>query len=197
MRPTVIKVGGSLYDLPDLGPRLLRFLDGQRAPLLVPGGGPTAEVVRAFDRDQGLGEEKGHWLALRALSLNAHFLADLLGGRGEVVSCLDECPRMWERGRVPILDAHAFAVADEGRPGCLPHGWEATSDSVAARVAEVSGARELILLKSVTVPVALPWAEAGRRGMVDAVFAEVLARAGESIPVRAVNLRSEASEPEA
>jgi aspartokinase-like uncharacterized kinase len=197
MRPTVIKVGGSLYDLPDLGPRLLRFLEGQRAPLLVPGGGPTAEVVRAFDRDQGLGEEKGHWLALRALSLNAHFLADLLLGRAEVVSCLDDCLCVWEKGRIPILDAHAFIAGDEGCPGCLPHCWEATSDSVAARVAVLCGVRELILLKSVTVPAALPWAEAGRRGMVDAVFAEVLAGAGESVPVRAVNLRTEASEPEA
>ena len=44
----VVKVGGSLYDLPDLGPRLRRFLDGLDDPdrLVVPGGGAAADVVR-------------------------------------------------------------------------------------------------------------------------------------------------------
>ena len=44
----VIKVGGSLFDRPDLGPQLLREMKrfpGQRL-LLVPGGGATANAVR-------------------------------------------------------------------------------------------------------------------------------------------------------
>src|SRR5947209_1436057 len=78
--PVVVKVGGSLYDLPDLGPRLGRWLGaspGRRA-LLVPGGGPTADVIRQFDACHGLGEATAHELALRALTLNAHFLAALV-----------------------------------------------------------------------------------------------------------------------
>src|SRR5579862_134578 len=76
---TVVKIGGSLYDLPDLRSRLQRWLD--RLPgriLLVPGGGRTTDVIRDFDAVHSLGEERSHWLALRALALNAVCLADLL-----------------------------------------------------------------------------------------------------------------------
>jgi aspartokinase-like uncharacterized kinase len=175
----VVKVGGSLFDLPDLAGRLRRWLAAQSAGdrLLVPGGGPTADVVRLLDDRHGLGEEAAHWLALRALALNAHFLAALLSA-----------PVVEEPGPgvgLAVLDAHAFARADEGRAGCLPHTWAATSDSVAARVAEVAGA-ELVLLKSVTLS-GVPWQEAGRRGWVDPLFAAIVRRGG--LSVRAVNLR--------
>ncbi len=181
----VVKVGGSLYDLPDLGPRLRAWLGGLGEPqvLLVPGGGGTADVVRDLDRRHGLGEEMAHWLALRALSFNAHFLRTLLPG-AVVVS--GPPPR---RGLV-LLDAHDFARADEGRPGCLPHHWGATSDTVAARVAVVARARRLVLLKSVTVPEGMAWAEAGRLGFVDGWFARMLEPAP-GLEVCAVNLREE------
>src|SRR6185437_15465750 len=98
--------------------------------LLVPGGGATANAVRELDRVHRLGEERAHWLALRALALNAHFLADLLPGTPVVTE--------WSapgRRRRAILDCQAFARADEANPGHLPHVWSATSDALAARVA--------------------------------------------------------------
>jgi aspartokinase-like uncharacterized kinase len=72
---------------------------------------------------------------------------------------------------------------------CLPHAWAATSDSLAGRVAVVCGARRLVLLKSVTVPPAVGWAEAGRLGLVDALLADVL-RQRPDLEVEAVNLRA-------
>ena len=75
MKPIVVKVGGSLFNQPDLGPRLQAFLGDLTAPtLIVPGGGPTAEAIRAFDRIHRLGEESSHWLALRACTINGHLL---------------------------------------------------------------------------------------------------------------------------
>ena len=175
----VVKVGGSLYDLPDLGERLRRFVESLDAPLLlVPGGGATADVVRAFDRDHGLGPTAAHWLALRACAMNAWFLHGLLP-TSQVVEDPRLCPALG------VLDPHAFALADEGRAGCLPHVWEATSDSVAARVAEAAGA-DLVLLKSVDV--AGDWERAAREGLVDPVFPGIVARA--ALRVRAVNLRA-------
>ena len=191
----VVKVGGSLFDLPDLGPRLRRWLDGlpTREILLVPGGGPGADVIRDLDRRHGLGEEAAHWLALRALTLNAHFLAALLPN-ASVVEHPDACPVVWRQGQTAVLDAHAFAHADEAAAGMiLPHCWSITSDSVAARVAVVAGAGRLILLKSVTVPEGLGWDEAGRQGFVDEFFAAVLAGGGRArtarLEVRTVNFR--------
>src|SRR5439155_14989685 len=134
---SVVKVGGSLFNLPDLGPRLARWLASNRLDtiLLVPGGGPTADVVRSFDRCQGLGEEVAHWLALRALTLNGHFLCQVLP-RCRMVTA----PRALPPGGVGVLECHAFALNDEKEAGHLPHSWSATSDSVAARVARVANA---------------------------------------------------------
>ncbi len=188
---TVVKVGGSLYDLPDLAPRLRRWLAAECAGgvLLVPGGGPAANVMREFDRRHHLGEEASHWLALRALSLNAHFLAALLSP-ASVLDDVEACQRAWQENNIPILDVFSFARTDEARPGRLPHSWTVTSDALAARVAVVAQASELVLLKSTTIPPGVDWHEAGRLGWVDAVFAEVL-RAAPDLRVRAVNLRTE------
>ena len=174
----VVKVGGSLYDLPGLGARLGAFLAtlAPAAALVVPGGGPTAEAVRAFDRDQGLGPGASHWLALRACELNAHFLAHLLS-----LPVVD-----WPGREAAVLAAHAFALRDEGSAGALPHCWEATSDSVAARVAEVARA-PLVLLKSSPVPAGLGWPAAAAAGLVDPLFAGIVARSG--IAARAADLR--------
>jgi aspartokinase-like uncharacterized kinase len=187
--PVVIKVGGSLFDLPDLGVRLERWLRLEPgAPvLLVPGGGPIADAIRNLDRRHRLGEEKAHWLALRALTVNAWFLTDLLPpGTLEVVQRVEDGPFLWNRGIVPIVDPHAFALADEGRPGCLPHTWSVTSDSLSARIAAVCQASQLILLKSVSMPPNLTWEAASASGLVDAHWPLV---AGLVPRIRIVNFR--------
>jgi len=134
----VVKVGGSLFDLADLGPRLRRWLGCLRAArvLLVAGGGLAADVVRTLDRLHGLGEEAAHWLALRSLTVTAHFLHALLPG-APVASDPAAWPGLQNRARLMILDPHDFMRQDEGRPGCLAHCWDVTSDAVAARAADI------------------------------------------------------------
>jgi aspartokinase-like uncharacterized kinase len=183
----VIKVGGSLFDVPDLGPRLRNWLAARSTGeiILVAGGGPAADVVRQYDRLHALGEEVAHWLALSALTLNARFLAALLP-RAAIVPHPQGCAALWLQKQIPILDPFAFACADEGQPGCLPHRWTVTSDALAARVARVAGADELILLKSIALPADMDWIEAGKRGLVDSYFATA---AGSSLPVRFIHFR--------
>ncbi len=194
---TVVKVGGSLYDLPDLGPRLNRWLHECVGPefVVIPGGGPAADVVRDLDRTHGLGEAVSHWLALRALALNAHFLAALLPA-GCVVSQPEECHALWKTNCTPVLDVHAFAVGDEANADHLPHRWEATSDSFAARIARMAGAGRLVLLKSITLPEGTTWEEAAARGFVDALFAQQV-RQVPALGVKWVNLRDGREEPSA
>ena len=185
-RPLVVKVGGSLFDWPDLGPRLRRWLAAHAPPetLLVPGGGAAADAVRALQRLHGFDDETAHWLALRAMTLNAHALAALLPG-----SCVIDGPDLaelvWGQGRRPVLDAFAFGESDEADPDHLPHTWAVTSDSVAARAAVLLGA-DLVLLKSAAPPAGdvAAWAEGG---YVDAWLPRV---AGE-MAVRAVDLRDD------
>lgn len=188
-RSVLAKVGGSLYDLPDLRERLAAFssLHRHERLLLFPGGGITADVVRHLDRLHGLGDEAAHWLALRCLALNARFLGVLLP---------EFVPIDWvhplKAGDLPvrgILDPLLFAEADEGETGALPHRWEVTSDSLAVRCAGVLEVDELVLLKSVGTEEdqdPLAWLA---RGWVDPYFPTVLGQF-DRLPVRWLNLRS-------
>ncbi len=183
MRPIVVKVGGSLYDVADLVPRLNAFLVGLAAPVfIVPGGGPTAEAIREFDRMHHLGDEAAHWLALRACSINGHVLSRLLGEFPVVADCA-------ARSGVAIVDLFAFAVDDERRPDRWPHRWVVTSDSMAVRVANVAGASELILLKSIDIPSDFSWRRAAADGWVDPYFPDAVARTP-GLVVRALNFRT-------
>jgi aspartokinase-like uncharacterized kinase len=169
----VVKVGGSLFDAPALGPALRAYLStlAPQPVLLVAGGGAVADAVRAFDRTHALGEAPAHWLALASLDVTAGLLERLVGGRARVLNCL------------------AFAREDDARPGALPHTWAVTTDSIAARAAEVFGATRLVLLKSVDVPAGLSHAQAAERGFVDAHFPVVAARL--RCPIELRNFRHE------
>jgi len=192
--PIVVKVGGSLFDLPDLSVRLQRWLDRLkgRQILLVPGGGAMVDLIRKLDQIHALGEKASHWLALQAMGLNACFLATLVQN-SDVVEHLHECRGVWKRRGIAVLDAYSFCLSDLWNPSVLPLSWAVTSDSVAARVARVAKARQLILLKSVTIPNGLTWSEASRGGLVDAYFAEAIAEGGDMPPaaleVQAINFR--------
>jgi aspartokinase-like uncharacterized kinase len=188
---TVVKVGGSLFGLANLGRRLHRWLEdlGAAHTLLVAGGGRAADMVRDLDREYGLGEEAAHWLALRALSLTAHFLQALLPD-AHLISELSWPLPFLEAGRPLVLNPYEFIRADEGRPGCLAHSWDVTSDAIAARAAAVSGAKRLVLLKSVPVPMTMNWEEAARLGFVDRAFARVVNQAP-ALAVTVVNFRKE------
>jgi len=212
----VVKVGGSLFDHPRLGPGLRAYLDSL-APsevLLVPGGGRMADAVRELDRIHGLGEELSHWVAVRAMdvmgevlrascrvgraSLRARPTFALSDAAGSAMVGLedsthptksDDGPDRLDCSRVTFLNCLAFLKTDDSRPGALPHSWAVTSDSIAARAAIVFGAERLVLLKSVDVPAGTSWEEAAARGWVDPHFSRVVA--GAAFASELVNIRRE------
>jgi aspartokinase-like uncharacterized kinase len=186
----VVKVGGSLYDLPRLGDRLRAWLAERDArALLVPGGGPAADWIRDLDAQDDLGSERAHWLALRALTFAAHVLAQRVPG-GVVIEEAADRAKAWRLGQVPILDLHAFALADEARHDHLDHSWAVSSDSLAARVAVVTGIEELALLKSQAWPPPIDWSAAADQGFVDDAFPSVVAAAATALRVSAINFRA-------
>lgn len=168
-RGTVVKVGGSLYDDPNLGPKLRAFLATLAGPrFVVPGGGAFADAVRNLDRVHGLGEAAAHWVALESLHAPAAFLAHLVGDLADV------------------LDVPAAVARFEERYGPVPAAWDVTTDSLAAYIAADLGC-DLVLLKSTAIPAGVSWAEAAGRGWVDAHFPAVVARFG--LAGRAVDVR--------
>ena len=188
---TVYKVGGSTLRLPHLPERLQQLLEMRRDQrvLLVIGGGAAADLVREWDRQFKLGDDRAHWLALRAMMLNEALLAEILPGT-RIVHDRSQAEASWREHRVPVLCAHSFLRTEERNSEVtLPHDWRVTSDSIAAWVALLWPAGELVLLKSVDA-----FHAAGPQDPppVDPWFHELAPRLKR---VQWVNLRSERPEP--
>lgn len=130
---TVIKLGGAALGLPVGIPT-----DGQT--LIIPGGGPFADTVRAVDAEHGIGDDAAHWAAILAMDQYALALAALIPG-----ATIVHGPNESMSGALPILAPYQWLRATDP----LPHSWDVTSDSIAAWVAHAVGARRLLLVKPV------------------------------------------------
>jgi 5-(aminomethyl)-3-furanmethanol phosphate kinase len=162
-RLIAIKVGGGLTAFPGALNRVSRELAGlagQYRILVLPGGGPFADAVRAFQRQDTLSTDAAHWMAILAMDQYAQVLADRIPGAvlvdkpGAVLGAL-------EQGVVVVLAPYRWMRAAD----VLPHSWNATSDSVAAFVAGAFDATHLVLIKPV---------DSADPRMVDPCFASVL-----------------------
>ena len=160
--PLVVKIGGGLAAIPGALDAVCGAVAaaGRRRPLLVvPGGGPFADAVRAFDQRFGLSDASAHRMAILAMDQYAHLLAERIEGSilveesGAVMDAL-------AAGRAAVLAPSRWLRAADP----LPHSWDATSDSVAAFVAGALDARRLVLVKPANV---------GEEG-VDRCFAAVV-----------------------
>jgi aspartokinase-like uncharacterized kinase len=191
--PIVIKVGGSLFDWPELPQHLNAVLEAHRTAgqsvVLIPGGGPAAEFIRTIDRTFALGDVAAHRLALRSLDLTAHVLATLVPGL-EVIDNLTELDSVWNRKRTPVLTPRRFL--EENDPDPLPCCWELTSDSIAAQIAVHLGAAALVLLKSAPLSHGTDRRAAAEVGLVDPLFPSISGSLGR---VLYLNLRDDRRQP--
>jgi aspartokinase-like uncharacterized kinase len=141
----VVKVGGGLLaDIATLDRVLMIVVEAAqlRGLVVVGGGGPFADAVRAADRRLGLSDTAAHWMAILAMDQYAHLLADRI--TGGVLACdAREIAAALGANAVPVLaPARWLRRADP-----LPHSWDVTSDSIAAWIAGCVGARRLVLVK--------------------------------------------------
>ncbi|MCU0960406.1 MAG: hypothetical protein MUF48_09900 [Pirellulaceae bacterium] len=194
-RCRVVKVGGSLLEWPALGRQLSAWLAAQPAlpTLLVAGGGALADAVRQFDRHRTLPPAVAHGMAIRAMEVNALILSQLLPAAQRLtrLHAWHQSPAVGDTS-CWILMAEHFLQRDEPHLAGtrLPCGWQVTSDSIAARLAEVCQAQDLVLLKS-TLPEsrrdAFSLRDLAQAGLVDDHFPTAAA----SLPsIRVVNLRA-------
>ncbi|HMP05555.1 MAG TPA: hypothetical protein PJ982_04325 [Lacipirellulaceae bacterium] len=188
----VVKVGGSLLDLPDLADRLSTWLAGQSPAhnVLLAGGGPLVEQVRAWNRQCSVDETAAHWMCVDLLTVTAHLLHAWLPDIPLVEDDRLLCQRVGDPGATIFGPAPWMRHAEPGLPGTwLPTSWETTSDSIAGRLAVALRADDFVLLKS-----DLPKRRAGRElsalaavGYIDPILALM---APELPATRLVNLRS-------
>ncbi|MBV8942924.1 MAG: hypothetical protein JO321_17560 [Solirubrobacterales bacterium] len=141
--PLVVKVGGGLLQAQGLeGLRRacteVTQMSRSGPVLVVPGGGPFADAVRALDAQVGLAADVAHALALAAMDQLGLLLRPLL----PAAAMIDRLVAPTSLG--VVLATAAFRDRPE-----VPESWEVTSDSLAVLAAAAIGAKEAILLKPV------------------------------------------------
>jgi aspartokinase-like uncharacterized kinase len=150
IRGRVVKLGGSLLTRPTWPADIASLLaalhdqaDGGPAPVIVVGGGPVVDGLRAVDHAAPRPPALMHDLAIEAMRLTGRIVAEAL--RLPTIATIEADPT-----GPAILDVGTW-LATTGAGSRVSHGWDATSDSIAAVVAETIG-RELVLVKSVPPP---------------------------------------------
>jgi aspartokinase-like uncharacterized kinase len=142
-----VKVGGGLAAQEaalDRTARALVVASRRHRLVVVPGGGPFADAVRAFDAVHGLSADAAHWMAIAAMNQYAYALADRIGGAVLVESAAEMAAAHAEELLPVLAPARWLRAAD-----VLPHSWDATSDSAAAFLAGALDAAALVLVKPV------------------------------------------------
>ena len=129
MSPLIVKVGGSLYNqIPDIIPVIKA---SKRRLLLIPGGGPFADLVRRVQVDN----DTAHWMAVSAMEQYGLFIASFgISTTDAIITPLTT---------TVFLPYRYLRLTDP-----LPHTWDVTSDTIAAWVAYALHL-DLLLLKSV------------------------------------------------
>jgi 5-(aminomethyl)-3-furanmethanol phosphate kinase len=174
LRTSVAKIGGSLLTAPNLAQRLRTWLEAETAAqpgthfVLLVGGGRLVDMVREIDARVPLGDEAAHQIAIALMDVSSQIVASML----PELSCTADFDELLQRIETPgitLFQPARFMVEVEPHHAGLrlPASWMVTSDSIAARLAIMLGAKELVLAKSSpppgdASPVAISlWAESG------------------------------------
>jgi dihydroneopterin aldolase len=142
---TVIKIGGGLLAHSSLLDTVIaEAIAAARTTriAIVPGGGPFADTVRAADKENWLGDDTAHWMAVLATDQYAHLLVARSASLTLAESARDVETAL-ASGKVPVIAPSRWLR--EADP--LPHSWDVTSDSIAAWFASTLGATRLVLVK--------------------------------------------------
>jgi 5-(aminomethyl)-3-furanmethanol phosphate kinase len=168
---TVVKLGGSHALSETLPAWLDAIVEGAGRVVLVAGGGPFADAVRAAQPVMGFDDLAADSMALIAMEQYAIALASLRPCFA-VVDSRTAISAALRAGQVPVW-APRRMVRDARD---LPASWDVTSDSLAAWLAGRLQARRLMLIKRCEIEGGgLTASELAKRGLVDLAFPGFLA----------------------
>ena len=171
---SVVKLGGSQARSEHLAPWLDALATCGGRAVIVAGGGPFADAVRATQPIMHFDDRVAHHMALLAMEQYALALASLRPSF-TLAASVAAIRRALREDRVPIWSPVAMAL----RARDIPPSWDITSDSLAAWLAGRIGARQLLVVKHGAAPAGTVSAgELVARGVVDPAFPRFLATSG-------------------
>lgn len=161
-RVSVVKVGGSLLDSPELPRRLRAWLAAESAAqhdthfVLIAGGGKWVDAIRHLDAHTPLGDERAHWICIALMDVTAGLIGAMLPELCTMSSLTELESRLLAPGITLLWPGEFVRESEPKFAGMrLTANWSVTSDSIAGRLAIVLGADELVLLKSAPPPTTL------------------------------------------
>jgi 5-(aminomethyl)-3-furanmethanol phosphate kinase len=167
---TVLKLGGSHAFAQHLRDWLAAIARGAGHVVVVPGGGPFADAVRAAQTKMEFDEAAAHHMALLAMEQYGRALAGL-EPRFQVADTLAAIRRLLRDEQIPVWAPTRMVLAARD----IPCSWEVTSDSLALWLARRLGGARVVLVKHVelgTDPVRA--SDLVGRGTVDPAFTRFL-----------------------
>jgi aspartokinase-like uncharacterized kinase len=174
----VVKLGGSLYNTPELKLWLQTLANPSISTpiVIVPGGGPFADQVREAQALHHFNDAVAHHMALIAMKQFGLMLT-ALEAKCQPFNALkpEQALSVW----LPddsLLSHHA-----------LPHSWDLTSDSLALWLASKLKAEQLFLIKHILVSTS-SIQQLSTHHVIDRSFAGLFAN--HSIPTRIIHYQS-------
>lgn len=173
--PTVVKLGGSFAFSAYLADWITAIAGCAGRVVIVPGGGPFADMVRAAQKQMGFDDRAAHRMGL--LAMEQYGCA--IKSRSEKLSLADSpdaIRRSLANNQVPVWLSSRMALEATD----IPHSWDVTADSLAAWLAGKIGAERLLLVKHMEPMLdgMLRAADLAARHIVDRAFANFLAESG-------------------
>ncbi len=168
--PVVVKLGGSFAFSVHLRAWIEAIAACAGHVVIVPGGGPFADTVRSAQLRMGFDDRAAHDMAIMAMEQYGRALASL-DRRLSPADSTEAIRRDLDAGRVPVwMPARMTRLANDIAPS-----WDLTSDSLAAWLAGMIGARRLFLVKHVEFrPRAVGGDDLAATGVVDKELARQL-----------------------
>ena len=170
----VVKIGGSLARDPRLAHWLALLAQAGRGRVaVVPGGGPFADQARDAQARWALDDAVAHNMAVLGM---VQYALQMQGICAALVPCesVVAIGDALQRGHTALWMPYELVRA---RADALTS-FDVTSDSLAAWLARRLRARELVLVKSCTIPAGRTLRECAAAGIVDARFADLVREAG-------------------
>lgn len=170
----VVKLGGSLAASPRLRD-WLGVIAASPGTLLVPGGGPFADTVRAQQGVIGYDARAAHEMAMLAMAQFGRALAALAPCCALVTSTA-RMVQVCGGGGIGIAVPWPMLAAE----AALPPSWQVTSDSIALWFARQFSA-PLLLIKAANAPPGSSLAALAASGVIDQFFPGLAAGFGQPI----------------
>jgi 5-(aminomethyl)-3-furanmethanol phosphate kinase len=170
----VVKLGGSFAFSPHLRDWIGAITSCAGRAIIVPGGGPFADAVRAAQVTMGFDDRAAHRMGLLAMEQYGCAIASL-DERLILAQTLELIRQGLDGSKVPVWLPAQMALGDDG----IPQTWDVTSDSLAAWLADKIGAERLLLVKHVDAKEKTVRAvDLAARNVVDTAFADFLTASG-------------------